>query len=363
MHLPLAVLRMAMELDFPELLNHDGQLGLGLSFPPDPIKIPTPFAGFQPSADLAERLNHTVADWVDQALTRYITHNQLPLLLQINLHKRIGSLGLKEGYTSHDSTTGYLLDHQFSPPRAFAFGVIKDRNGWRLDDDYAVLARHFPELQQSATPQQLIDLPATGSYTVFIARHQAVEDKHPLELDAGVPERDKIGSFERVRDALAPLGFTPFTGFDPRRCKGVKADDLRMDAAVLIAELMQVTTVPRLFRIGASHAEIYWSLAKPQGNYKRGESCYRQIDLADTRKDKDTDERITRLVRHAPVINRQTTLNAVEFTVLGRPETDDPDAIACCAEQLRSGSIQARTETALRHPLPLAVMDILKKYM
>ena len=136
-----------------------------------------------------------------------------------------------------------------------------------------------------------------------------------------------------------------------------------MDAAVLIAELMQVTTVPRLFRIGASHAEIYWSLAKPQGNYKRGESCYRQIDLADTRKDKDTDERITRLVRHAPVINRQTTLNAVEFTVLGRPETDDPDAIACCAEQLRSGSIQARTETALRHPLPLAVMDILKKYM
>ena len=69
MHLPLAVLRMAMELDFPELLNHDGQLGLGLSFPPDPIKIPTPFAGFQPSVDLAERLPAAIVT-NDLALSR-----------------------------------------------------------------------------------------------------------------------------------------------------------------------------------------------------------------------------------------------------------------------------------------------------
>ena len=127
--------------------------------------------------------------------------------------------------------------------------------------------------------------------------------------------------------------------------------------------IIHATTVPRLFRIGISRAEIYWSLAKPQGNYKRGESCYRHVDLADTRTDKETDERVTRMVSHAPVIDRQATPNAVEFTVLGRPENDDPDAIACCAAQLRSGSIQARTETALRHPLPLAVMDTLKEYM
>ena len=43
--------------------------------------------------------------------------------------------------------------------------------------------------------------------------------------------------------------------------------------------------VPRLFRIDASRAATYWSLAKPQGNYKRGESCYRRIELADTRKE------------------------------------------------------------------------------
>lgn len=872
-HLPFAALRMALELDFPELLNHDGQVGLGLIYAPDPGKPSSAFAGFRPSDDLAERLSRTITTWVDQSLTDYITRNQLPLrllndldplieqgklltlsdcspilfpwqansagnseapsdgfiigpheiaqqlvgrelfpglgpvhrvikrdgrstdlisplvvardggrfhlvcslelktlpgfrqpLLQVNLHKRIWSLGLKQGYTSHDSTTGYLLDHRYSPPRAFGFGVVKDGSDWRLDDDYAVLARHFPELPPSATPQQIIDLPATTNCTVFIARHHAAEDKHGLELDAGVPERDKIDSFAIVADALAPLGFTPFTGLDVRRCQAAKAGDLRMDATVLIAELMQVTaaeqdsdtpatadidqkiveltgrslaawrgknpltglseksvkttdnrlhgyrnlselsrgllssslpkqrqhwdlylisddrrsydllkhiihslfgdlintyqlivpreahgpravlpghnenkakrcarraaawrellasvgpleqplcliqaaawypehnkpddrinkvaarrtlagevgaavqyllppdprkkldhyllrvqaavldlvfghhglasgigvalkrnfpegrapsatvgitvlqikdplggpvrkliaatridpqggetmvklahrldqprisdwmpfakatrylatqstlklgnyqdaralyqsfctglltelqqnypgalvfidsshgaslwpwlsdkgnardarwqnlrivrvrdqapqliqqkttrynkvedaspvsiihatTVPRLFRISASHAQLYWSLAKPQGNYKRGESCYRQIDLADTRKDKQTDERITRLVRHAPVIDRQATPNAVEFTVLGRGDHDDPDAIACCAQQLRSGSIQARTETALRHPLPLAVMETLKEYM
>ena len=127
--------------------------------------------------------------------------------------------------------------------------------------------------------------------------------------------------------------------------------------------IIHATTVPRLFRVGASRAEIYWSLAKPQGNYKRGESCYGHVDLADTRKDKQMDERVTRLVSHAPAIDRQATPNAVEFTVLGRQQDDDPDAIACCAAQLRSGSIQAHTETALRHPIPLAVMETLKEYM
>jgi hypothetical protein len=114
------------------------------------------------------------------------------------------------------------------------------------------------------------------------------------------------------------------------------------------------TTCARLFRVNKGNIPIYWSLGNPFVRAKRGLSVYRSIKLPNSAGD---------IKEFGPLLKPAPTPNAVEFTVLSKPNDGDNDLLAAFSASLRRGALQAKYDNWLRVPAPLYIIRKVEEFL
>jgi hypothetical protein len=166
-------------------------------------------------------------------------------LLKIDVSKRRWFSRLKPARYNSGNISGFVFSDDYSD-RTFRYTVLsrsekQDKNQqdkkknwfWAIDKDFEALRGKLklplktPNGQNIDGSQIALGQASTERCQVMLTyRHGLQEGKH--EIDAGVPEIDKLEAFEAIAKILEPIGFKAFDNYSPvkfKRGESHKLDD------------------------------------------------------------------------------------------------------------------------------------------
>ncbi|MEG4806847.1 RNaseH domain-containing protein [Microcoleus sp. F8-D3] len=165
-------------------------------------------------------------------------------LLKIDVSKRRWLSGLQPARYNSANISGFVFSQNYSD-RTFRYTVLsqsekQDKNQqdkkknwfWAIDKDFEALRGKLklpmktPNGQNIDGSQIAFGKASTERCQVMLTyRNGLQEGKH--EIDAGVPEIDKLEAFEKIAEILQPIGFKAFETYSPVKIKGEshKLDD------------------------------------------------------------------------------------------------------------------------------------------
>jgi hypothetical protein len=166
-------------------------------------------------------------------------------LLKIDVSKRRWVGQLKPARYNSADISGFVFSQNYSD-RAFSYTVLsqsekQDKNQqdkkknwfWAIDKDFEALRGKLklplktPNGQNIDGSQIALGQASTERCQVMLTyRNGLQEGKH--EIDAGVPEIDKLEAFEAIAKILEPIGFKAFDNYSPvkfKRGESHKLDD------------------------------------------------------------------------------------------------------------------------------------------
>lgn len=151
-------------------------------------------------------------------------------LLKIDVSKRRWLSQLKSPHFDRNDISGFVFSQDY-PERAFSYKVIckQDRNNqnnkdwyWSTDTSFEVLQRELNLPLQSFDGQQIaLGNASTDRCQVMLTYRNGIQgnsgqDENGLEnsnIEAGVPEIDKLEAIEAIAKILNPLGIKPFENY------------------------------------------------------------------------------------------------------------------------------------------------------
>lgn len=165
-------------------------------------------------------------------------------LLKIDVSKRRWFSKLKPARYNSADISGFVFSDDYGD-RTFSYTVHsqsekQDKNQqdkkknwfWAIDKDFEALRGKLklplktPNGQNIDGSQIALGQASTERCQVMLTyRNGLQEGKH--EIDAGVPEIDKLEAFEKIAEILQPIGFQPFDNYSEVKIKGTshKKDD------------------------------------------------------------------------------------------------------------------------------------------
>lgn len=153
-------------------------------------------------------------------------------LLKIDVSKRRWLSQLKSSSFDRQDISGYAFSSEF-PNTAFSFKVTrkKDDNkkwNWIADKGFEVLQRELKLPVQVVKGQEIaLGQASTPQCQVFLTFRNGLQDKlESYQINAGVPEIDKLEAWGKIAKILEPNGFIPFDNYEKVKARYSGEQDL-----------------------------------------------------------------------------------------------------------------------------------------